>query len=204
MQQGVGGPCRCLVGVADIAGVRDFQALGSRRRRRNGRCGCGRSRRRLSARFSACGRRRIGCRGCPRRDGCAARCVAACGPFCVFGPWQVRHMRGAGLPQHRVIVGAVRIVAAETGDAARVHQALHEIVALHAVLVRGAVGKMGEGGFAELVLLQLPEVVAGCSPRGSRPASRSIFPRSDSSAAAPASGTGCRCRWPAHSRGAPD
>jgi hypothetical protein len=38
----------------------------------------------------------------------------------------------------------VRIVAAETGDAARVHHALNEIVASHAVLVRGAVRKVRE------------------------------------------------------------
>ena len=56
------------------------------------------------------------------------------------------------------IVGAVRIVATETRDAARVHEALNEIVALHAVLVRGAVGKMREARFAELVLFKLPKI----------------------------------------------
>ena len=66
--------------------------------------------------------------------------------------------RIARLAHHRRVFRAVRIVATETRDAARIHQALHEIVALHAVLVGGAVGKMREGGFAELVLLELPEI----------------------------------------------
>ena len=50
------------------------------------------------------------------------------------------------------------VVAGKTGDAVRVHGALHEIVALHAVLVRGAIGEMREGGFAELVFFELPEI----------------------------------------------
>ena len=59
--------------------------------------------------------------------------------------------------QHRLIFGTVRIMATETRDAARVHEALNEIVALHAVLVSRAVGKMCEAGFAELVLFKLPK-----------------------------------------------
>jgi hypothetical protein len=35
---------------------------------------------------------------------------------------------------------------------------LDEIVTLHAVLVRGAVGEMSKGGLAELVLFELPEI----------------------------------------------
>ena len=66
--------------------------------------------------------------------------------------------RVARLAHHRLIFRAVRIVATETRDAARVHEALNEIIALHAVLVRGAVGKMGEARFAELVLFQLPKI----------------------------------------------
>ena len=60
--------------------------------------------------------------------------------------------------QHRLVFCAVRIVAAETGDAARIHQALNEIVALHAVLVRGAVRKMREARFTELVLFEPPKI----------------------------------------------
>ena len=66
--------------------------------------------------------------------------------------------RVSRLAQHRLVFRAVRIVATETGDAARVHEALNEIVALHAVLVRGAVGKMREARFAELVLFKLPKI----------------------------------------------
>src|SRR5579859_2858148 len=62
------------------------------------------------------------------------------------------------LDQHRIVVGAMGIVAAETSDAAGVHQALHEIIALHAILVCRAVGKMGERHLAELVIFELPEV----------------------------------------------
>ena len=40
-----------------------------------------------------------------------------------------------------------------------VHPALHEIVALHAVLVRSAVGEMSEGRLAQLVLFQPPHVL---------------------------------------------
>ena len=77
------------------------------------------------------------------------------------------------------------VVAAEAGDAARVHQALHEVVALHAVLVRGAVGKVRERRLAELVLFELPEVLQLARPGESRPASRSTGPRS-----------GCCSGWP--------
>src|SRR4029079_4324575 len=56
------------------------------------------------------------------------------------------------------IVGAVRIVTIGAGDAARIHQAGHKIIALHAVLVLGAVGEVGEALLSELVLLQLPEI----------------------------------------------
>jgi len=62
------------------------------------------------------------------------------------------------LAQHRLVVGAVWIVATETGDPARVHEALNEVIALHAVLVRGSVGKMREACFAELVIFESPKV----------------------------------------------
>ena len=52
----------------------------------------------------------------------------------------------------------MRIVAAEARHAARIHQAGHEVVALHSVLVSGAIGKMCESRLAELVLLEHPEV----------------------------------------------
>ena len=62
------------------------------------------------------------------------------------------------LAQHCLVFRAVRIVATETRDAARVHEALDEIVALHAVLVSGAVGKVREACFTELVLFKLPKI----------------------------------------------
>src|ERR1700735_5394892 len=64
-----------------------------------------------------------------------------------------------GLAQLRVIFGAVNVVATEAGDSAAVHHALHEIIPLHAIFVRGAVGKMGEGGLAESVFLKLPIIL---------------------------------------------
>src|SRR5215831_18493425 len=62
------------------------------------------------------------------------------------------------LAQHRLVLRAVWIVATETRDAARVHEALNEIVALHAVLMRTAVGKVREACFTELVLFKLPKI----------------------------------------------
>ena len=63
-----------------------------------------------------------------------------------------------GFPQDGVVLCAMHVMTVETGDAACVHQALHEIVALHAVLVRGTVGKVRERSLAQFVLFELPEV----------------------------------------------
>src|SRR5665213_1586343 len=71
--------------------------------------------------------------------------------------------RVAGLAHHRDVFITMRIVATETGDAARIHQALGEIVTLHPVLVRGAVRKLGEGEVAELVVFALPVVLEVCA-----------------------------------------
>src|SRR5690349_19054595 len=57
--------------------------------------------------------------------------------------------------EHRGL-GAVRVVAAEAGHTPPIHQALHVVVALHPVLVCGAVGKMREGGLAKMMLFELP------------------------------------------------
>src|SRR5215472_15365449 len=56
----------------------------------------------------------------------------------------------------RVIASAVNVVARKTCDPPAVHQALDKIVALHSVLVCGAVRKMCKRRLAERVLLQLP------------------------------------------------
>ena len=63
-----------------------------------------------------------------------------------------------GFAQHGLVLRAMWIVTAETGDAALIHQALHEIIALHPVFVRSAVRKMGEGCFTQFVLFKFPEI----------------------------------------------
>ena len=63
------------------------------------------------------------------------------------------------LQQIGIVFRAVNIVATVAAHAMGVHRALNEIVALHAVLVRRAVGKMREGRLSELVILEFPEVV---------------------------------------------
>ena len=52
----------------------------------------------------------------------------------------------------------MHVVAAEAGQAARIHDTGHKIIALHAILVCGAVGEMCECGFAQLVIFQLPVI----------------------------------------------
>jgi hypothetical protein len=64
-----------------------------------------------------------------------------------------------GLQQIRIVVGPVDVVTAIATDAVRVHDALDEIISLHAVLVRRAIGKVGERLFPEFVLLQLPVIL---------------------------------------------
>lgn len=51
------------------------------------------------------------------------------------------------------------VVAAGALNAPRIHNALDEIIALHPVLVRGAVRKMCERHFTEFVLFKFPEVL---------------------------------------------
>ncbi len=58
--------------------------------------------------------------------------------------------------QLRVIFRAVYIMAVETGDPAPVHDALHEIVSLHPVLVRRPIREMSEAQLSQRVLFQLP------------------------------------------------
>ena|SRR5579859_2252190 len=53
----------------------------------------------------------------------------------------------------------MRVMATETSDAVRVHEAGNEVVALHAILVGGPVGEMREGCLAEFVIFQFPEIV---------------------------------------------
>ena len=85
-----------------------------------------------------------------------------------------------GLHQIRIVLRAVDIVAAETAHAVGIHLAGHEIVALHPVLVRRAVGEMSERLLPELVLFQLPVILEILAHLKARPASRNTCPRSDS------------------------
>ena len=62
------------------------------------------------------------------------------------------------LYKHGLIVGTVRIMATRARDASRVHQALHEIIALHAVLMRCPVGEMRKRQLAQLVVFQFPKI----------------------------------------------
>src|SRR5579863_7883398 len=63
-----------------------------------------------------------------------------------------------GLPQLRIIVGPVDIVACCTCHAMAVHDALNEIVALHAILMCSTVGEMEEVGFSKRDVFKLPVV----------------------------------------------
>ncbi len=50
-------------------------------------------------------------------------------------------------------------MAGETLHAVRIHDALHEIVPLHAILVSRGIGEMSETGFAQMMLFKAPEIV---------------------------------------------
>jgi hypothetical protein len=86
-------------------------------------------------------------------EGCSAGAVGPAGNV-------ARQAHGVGgFAEVRVVRRAVNVVATEAGDAVQVHFALHEIVALHAVLVRRVVGEMGERGLAQFVFFELPVVL---------------------------------------------
>ena len=70
-----------------------------------------------------------------------------------------------GRAQLRVVGRAVNVVAAEARYAPPVHHALHEVVPLHAILVRGAVGEMRERRLAQRVFFELSRNPAGLIPR---------------------------------------
>lgn len=63
------------------------------------------------------------------------------------------------LPQERIVFRAMYVMATETGDAARVHEAGHEVITLHAILMGSPIGEMRERRLAKFVLLQFPEIV---------------------------------------------
>ena len=121
-------------------------------------CARARTRRESRPRFLACGRPRTRCPSSRPCDACARRASLRadhCGRRAVAIQANLVHR----LAQLRVISGAVHVVAIEARDAAAVHHALHEIVSLHAILVRGAVGKMRESQLAQRVIFQLPVIL---------------------------------------------
>jgi hypothetical protein len=63
------------------------------------------------------------------------------------------------LPQECIVFRTMRIVATETCDTASVHEACHEVVALHAIFVASSIREMSKGRLPELVVFQLPEIV---------------------------------------------
>ncbi len=64
-----------------------------------------------------------------------------------------------GRAQLRIVRGPVNVMAAEARYAPPVHHALHEVVPLHAILMRGTVGEMRETGFAERVFFERPKIL---------------------------------------------
>jgi len=64
-----------------------------------------------------------------------------------------------GFDQVGVVSGAVHVVTTETCHAAPVHDALNEIITLHAVFVAGAVGEVHEVRFTEFVLFKPPKIL---------------------------------------------
>jgi hypothetical protein len=70
-----------------------------------------------------------------------ARSVRTIG--CV-GAVTVQAYLGRRLPEDRLIGRAMNVVATEARNAARIHQTLYEVVALHAVLVGCSIGKVSE------------------------------------------------------------
>jgi len=52
----------------------------------------------------------------------------------------------------------MNIVASEASNPSAVHYALHEVIALHAILMSGAIGEMREGHFTESVVFELPKI----------------------------------------------
>ncbi len=74
-------------------------------------------------------------------------------------PMALKAQHVCWLQEIGVVVRAVHVMAAKTAHAVGVHLARNEIVALHPVLVRRAIGEMCKRLFPKLVLFQLPEVL---------------------------------------------
>ena len=78
--------------------------------------------------------------------------------------WKIRTMTVhadlvRGLDELRVVSRSMHIMAIEACDVVPVHHALHEIVALHAVLVRRAVREIVKIGLPQRAVFEPPEVL---------------------------------------------
>jgi hypothetical protein len=69
-------------------------------------------------------------------------------PTAAFGPWQSKRALFAGFQRTESFGVPCTSRRLDQGDRARLHQALQEVVALHAVLVAGAVRRIRQGRFA--------------------------------------------------------
>lgn len=85
-------------------------------------------------------------------DGCGMRAVRRIRAVAI----QTKNV--SRLPQERVVLGTVRVMATEAANPARVHETGNEVIALHAILMASPVGEMREGCLAQLVFFQFPEV----------------------------------------------
>lgn len=85
-------------------------------------------------------------------DGCGVRTVRGTGSVASEANGR------CGFEKVGRICAAVRIVTTGASYAVRIHAALNKIIALHTILVCGAVGVMCKGRFAEFVFFHLPKV----------------------------------------------
>lgn len=85
-----------------------------------------------------------------------ARCMR---PVRRIGTMAFQAHQATGLDEIGIVFGAVCVMAGSASNPSSIHQALDEVIPLHAILVCGAVGKVRESGFTQLVLFQLPEVL---------------------------------------------
>ena len=64
-----------------------------------------------------------------------------------------------GLSQLDIVFRAVHVMTRRASDSVPIHDALRKVVALHAILMGGAVRKEIERGFAQRAVLELPVVL---------------------------------------------
>jgi len=73
-------------------------------------------------------------------------------------PVTIKARYSGRLPQERIMLRAVRVMATKAGDTARVHRAGNVVVTLHAILMGGPVRKVSERSLSKRVFFKLPEV----------------------------------------------